>query len=88
MIKKLLIIVTLSVTLTGCFMVPLAFIGPATSGFSSASLIQAGASSGANYLVKKSTGKTLGEHAMDSLTMQTFQQSYFPKVKNGLIVAP
>ena len=88
MIKKLLIIVTLSVTLTGCFMAPLAFIGPATSGFSTASLIQAGASSGANYLVKKSTGKTLGEHAMDSLTMRTLQQSYFPNKTNSLIVAP
>ena len=86
MIKKLLLIVTLDVTLSGCFMAPLALIGPATSGFSTASLIQAGVSSGANYMVKKSTGKTIGEHAYNAISKETLQRSYFPQNINSPIV--
>ena len=88
MIKRLLLVVTLGVMLTGCFMAPLALIGPATSGFSTASLIQAGVSSGANYMVKKGTGKTIGEHAFDAINKETLQQTYFPRNNNSLIVAP
>ena len=62
MIKRLCLIVALGVTLSGCFMAPLALIGPAASGFSTASIIQSGVSTGANYMVKKSTGKTITEH--------------------------
>ena len=88
MIKRLLLVVTLGVFLSGCFMAPLALIGPATSGFSTASLIQAGVSSGANYMVKKGTGKTIGEHAFDAINKETLQQTYFPRNNNSLIVAP
>ena len=88
MIKRLLLVVTLGAMLTGCFMAPLALLGPATSGFSTASLIQAGVSSGANYMVKKGTGKTIGEHAFDAISRETLQQTYFPKNNNSLIVAP
>ena len=88
MIKRLLLVVTLGVMLSGCFMAPLALIGPATSGFSTASLIQAGVSTGANYMVKKSTGKTMGEHAMDAINKDILQQTYFPKNQRSLIVAP
>ena len=88
MIKRLLLVVTLGVMLSGCFMAPLAFIGPATSGFSTASLIQAGVSSGANYMVKKGTGKTIGEHAFNAISRETLQQTYFPRNNNSLIVAP
>ena len=59
MIKRLLLIVVLGVSVSGCFMAPLAFVGPVTSGYSTASLIQSGVTTGANYMVKKSTGKTL-----------------------------
>ena len=86
MIKRLLLVVTLGVMLSGCFMAPLALIGPATSGFSTASLIQAGVSSGANYMVKKGTGKTIGEHAFDAISRETLQQTYFPKDNNSPIV--
>ena len=79
MIKRLLVIAALGVTLSGCFMAPLAFIGPATSGFSTASLIQSGVSTGANYMVKKSTGKTISEHVMQSLKGDVIKQSYAPK---------
>ena len=88
MIRRLLLVVTLSVLLSGCFMAPLALIGPVTSGFSTASLIQAGVSTGANYMVKKSTGKTMGEHAMDAINKDILQQTYFPKNQRSLIVAP
>ena len=88
MIKRLLLVVTLGVMVSGCFMAPLALIGPATSGFSTASLIQAGVSSGANYMVKKGTGKTIGEHAFDAISRETLQQTYFPRNNNSLIVAP
>ena len=57
MIKRLLLIATLGVTLSGCFMAPIALIGPVTSGWSTASIVQAGVSSGANYMIQKSTVK-------------------------------
>ena len=88
MIKRLLLIVVLGVSLTGCFMAPLALIGPATSGFSTASLIQSGISTGANYVVKQSTGKTITEHVFDSINLETIKQSYAPnnKVLTTLVV--
>ena len=81
MIKRLFLIVALGVTLTGCFMAPLALIGPATSGFSTASIIQSGITTGANYMVKKSTGKTIAEHAItiinrEDIYQQTFVSTY------------
>ena len=79
MIKRLLLIVTLGVTVSGCFMGPLALIGPVTSGFNTASIIQSGISSGANYMVQKSTGKTISEHVIDSITNNTIKQSYMPQ---------
>ena len=88
MIKRLLLVVTLGVLVSGCFMAPLALIGPVTSGFSTASLIQTGVSTGANFIVKKGTGKTIGEHAFEAITKETIQQTYFPKNMNSLIVAP
>ena len=88
MIKRIILIVTLGVTLSGCFIAPLALIGPATSGFSTASIIQAGVSSGASYMVKKSTGKTIGEHALDTINRDIFQHTYLPKNKGPLVIAP
>ena len=76
MIKRLLLIATLGVALSGCFMAPLALIGPVTSGYSTASLIQAGVSTGANYMVKKSTGKTISEHAIDAISKDIYKQSF------------
>ena len=78
MIKRLFLITTLSVLLSGCFMAPMARIGPATSGFGTASIIQSGLTSGANYIVKKHTGKTISQHAFDSITEEILKQSYLP----------
>ena len=88
MIKRLLIIVAIAVTLSGCFMAPLALLGPAASGFSTASLIQSGVTTSANYMVKKSTGKTIAEHALDAINRDVIQQTYFPKNRDSLTVAP
>ena len=42
------------------------------------SLIQAGVSSGANFVVKKSTGKTITEHAIDVVNKDIYKQTYLP----------
>ena len=81
MIKRLLVIAVLGATVSGCFMAPLALIGPISSGFSTASLIQTSVTTGANYMVKKSTGKTIAEHAMEAINKDIFKQAYFPKDK-------
>ena len=81
MIKRLILIVALGVTLSGCFIAPIALVGPAVSGFSTASLIQTTITSGANYMVKQSTGKSITDHALDAINRNTIQQSYAPEVK-------
>ena len=81
MIKRLLLIAVLGVTVSGCFMAPMALIGPAASGFSTASVIQSGVTTGTNYMVKRSTGKTIGEHVIDSISDETLKRTYFPEGK-------
>ena len=88
MFKRLLLIVALAVTVSGCFMAPMALIGPATSGFTTASIVQSGVTTGAGYLVKKSTGKSIGEHAIDAINKDVLQQTYLPKDRTQLFVAP
>ena len=79
MIKRLLLVVTLGVMISGCFMAPMALIGPVSSGFTSASIIQSGVSTGASYLVKRSTGKTISEHALETINREILKHTYFPK---------
>ena len=88
MIKRLFLITILGVMLSGCFVAPLALIGPASSGFTTASIIQSGVTTGANYLVKQSTGKTLSQHALDSLNKEILQQTYQPINKKKISKAP
>tara|TARA_Y100000590_G_scaffold19709_1_gene23138 strand:- start:551 stop:817 length:267 start_codon:yes stop_codon:yes gene_type:complete len=88
MLKRLLLIATVGVLLSGCFMAPMALIGPATSGFTTASLVQSGMTTSASYLVKKSTGKSIGEHALDAINKEVLQQTYLPKNNTPLFVAP
>ena len=88
MFKRLLLIVTLAVTVSGCFMAPMALIGPATSGFTTASILQSGVTTGAGYIVKKSTGKSISEHVLDAINKDILQQTYFPKDSTELFVAP
>ena len=86
MIRRLLILTTLGTLLSGCFMAPMAFIGPATSGFSTASIAQSGITSAANYVYKKNTGKTIMEQALIIMNknkteaiLKSVQQTYLPK---------
>ena len=79
MIKRLLLIAVLGGLVSGCFMAHLAFIGQATSGFSTASLIQSGVTTGANYMVKKSTGKTITEHAFIAINSEMLEHTYLPQ---------
>tara|TARA_B110000438_G_C15395899_1_gene471137 strand:+ start:28 stop:357 length:330 start_codon:yes stop_codon:yes gene_type:complete len=94
MIKRLLLLVTLGLTLSGCFMVPMALVGPATSNFSTASLMQSGISQTASFVLKQKTGKTIYEHAfatfdsfasnyvINSLSENILRQSYLPISKS------
>ncbi len=86
MFRRLLILTTLGVLLSGCYMVPMALVGPATSGFTTASLVQASISTSANYIIKQKTGKTISEHAFDSISKEVLQQSYLPKSSQEKVV--
>ena len=86
MIKRLLALAALGVLLSGCYMVPMALIGPAANGFTTASLIQSSLTTSASYGVKKITGKTISEHAFDAINgdlENVMQQTYFPKKENN-----
>ena len=69
-------------------MAPIALIGPVTSGWSTASLIQAGVSTGANFMVEKSTGKTISQHIFESLNQTAIHQAYFPAEKTLIPGSP
>ena len=87
MIKRLFLIVAVGVTVSGCFMAPLALIGPASSGFSTASIIQSGVTTGANYMVKRSTGKTITEHAVDIINKkEIYQQTFVPTYETSIAI--
>ena len=91
MIKRCLLIVACGVTLSGCFMAPMALIAPAASGFTTASIAQSALTSGAGYVIKQSTGKSVGEHVLDAIYENNkivIQQTYFPKDSTQLIIAP
>ncbi len=95
MLRRLLLIVILGVMTSGCFIAPLALIGPATSGFTTASIVQSGVTSGIDYVIQKRTGKSISQHAFDrinreiySVNKEVLQQTYLPKKQNVLIVAP
>ena len=88
MIKRLLLVLVLGVTLSGCFMAPLALIGPISSGFTTASIIQSGVTTGAGYIVKQTSGKSVSEHAMEVFNKDILQQAYFPEKNTALLIAP
>ena len=92
MIKRFLLLTALGILLSGCFMAPLALLGPATSGFTTASLIQSGVTTTASYMVKKATGKSASEHVLGLISSDILKQSYFPSNTSdnspSLIIAP
>ena len=81
MVARLLLITAVGILLSGCFIAPIAMVGPAVSGFSTASLVQAGVSTGANYVIKQSTGKTISEHAITAINDDILKQTFSP-IKN------
>ena len=74
--KRILLISVVGLLMSGCYMVPLALIGPATSGFTTSSIMQAAVTSSANHMVKKTTGKTFSEHAVDAINMSNIILGY------------
>ena len=88
MFKRLFLVTMLGIMLSGCFVAPMALIGPATSGFTTASIIQSGVTSGANYLVKRSTGKTITQHAVESFNKDILQQTYIPINNKKINITP
>lgn len=91
MFIRLLVTATLGLLLSGCYMVPMALVGPATSGFSTASIIQSGISTSTNYIVKVNTGKSIGGHAFDAVFSEQIddllKQTYFPEKKNDTSIS-
>ena len=88
MFRRLLVLATLGVMLSGCFVAPMAMIGPVLSGFTPSSILQAGLTQTANYMVKKSTGKTISEHTYEIINHGTLQQAYMPYMsKNKIVLA-
>ena len=90
MINRLFLLTTLGVLLSGCFMIPMAFVGPAVSGFSTASIAQSAVTTGASYMVKKNTGKTISEHAYEAIggDISVIKQSYFPENNVTTLILP
>ena len=88
MIKKLLLVSAMGLLVSGCYMVPLAFIGPATSGFTASSMMQAAVSTTANHIVRKATGKSFSEHAFDAINVDDITLGYFPENKSNNLILP
>ena len=88
MIKRLLLVSAMGLFVSGCYMVPLAFVGPATSGFTASSVMQAAISTTANHVVKKATGKTFSEHAFEAMNMDDITLGYFPSNKSNNLILP
>ena len=86
--KKILLISVMGLLVSGCYMVPLAFIGPATSGFTTSSMMQAAISSSANHMIKKATGKSFSEHAFDAIDVDNITLGYFPSNKSNNLILP
>ena len=72
MLRRLLLIVILGVMTSGCFIAPLALIGPAASGFTTASIVQSGVTSGIDYVIQKRTGKSISQHAYDRINREIY----------------
>ena len=86
--KRIILISIAGLLMSGCYMVPLAFIGPATSGFTASSMMQTAVTSSANHIVKKTTGKTFSEHALDAIDENNISLGYFPLNKSNDSILP
>ena len=73
---------------SGCYMVPLALMGPASTGFTTASIVQSAITTTANHMVKKTTGKSFSEHAFEAINMDGITLGYFPVNKSNNLILP
>ena len=87
-IKRIIFISIVGLLVSGCYMVPLAFVGPITSGFTTTSLVQSAIATTTNHVVKKTTGKTFSEHAFDAINMDDISLGYFPSNKSNHFILP
>lgn len=99
MIRKLLALTAAGMMLSGCILItPIALVGPASQGFSTASIVQTGLTQTANYIVKENTGKTIQGHAWSAVEEKfidttvrkvILRQAYFPTYSTAdLEIAP
>ena len=88
MIKRIALISVAGLLMSGCYMVPLAFIGPVSSGFTAQSIVQSTLATTANHMVKKTTGKTFSEHAFDIINTDDISLGYFPSNKSNELILP
>ena len=86
--KRILLISVVGLLMSGCYMVPLSFIGPATSGFTASSIMQTAVTTTANHMVKKTTGKTFSEHVIDTIDIDKISLGYFPSTKSNNLILP
>ena len=78
--KKVIIVVVISLFLNGCFQV-IALLGPAASGVATGNIYQSAISYSLSYGVKKTTGKTIIENVMD-MNKQSRTKEKIAKVRN------
>ena len=87
MFRRVIIAISMLFLLSGCYMMPLALLGPATSSFSTASIIQSTITTSTNMVVKKTTGKSVSEHLFSALN-EDLQQTYFPEKSENKFIIP
>ena len=88
MIKKLILISAMGLLFSGCYMAPLALVGPATSGFTATSMMQSAVTSSANHIIKKTTGKSFSDYASEFVKMNNISLGYFPLNESKDFILP
>ncbi len=81
--KKVILIALGVLFLSGCVQTT-ALLGPSVIGAQSGSIYKASLQYGANYMIKKSTGKTTSEHAL-CIIQKPIKLRKEKKIKNKLI---
>ena len=84
--KKILSIISLTFLLTGCAET-MALLAPTGSAIGGGNILQSSFTSAASYSIKKSTGKTIGQHVLDSIGNDIYKQTYIPEKQNPCILS-
>ena len=87
--KKVALLFALGMMLSGCFMAPIAMLGPAISIGTTGSYTQAALQAGLNYAVKKTTGQSLTQHALNAvMNDKNIKQAYLPSETDEKTILP